>query len=232
MPRKPGRKKKKQKTQLVRMVPTRRRRPTKLVISGVFPKQKRVNMRFCTTVAIDSTGTSIAQASFRANGISDPDVALGGKRPIAYDQWSQWYNHYIVVGAKATFKLFPETNTTNVPNAVGVFLSDDTTIPNAYDSIIMQDRGMYKLVPTAQTSGGMYTFTQSYSAKKFFNITDVKDNFDRLGSSFGSDPSEQAYFNIWCQPVDKLTNTGGFTGMIVIDYIVELSEPKEIPDST
>lgn len=221
------------KVQKVEIVKTRKkRRGKKAMISKIFPKQKRVNMRFCSTVTIDSTGSTVSVAQFKANSINDPDVAFLGKRPMGYDQWAVWYNHYIVVGAKITFKLFPSTNTTNVPNAVGVYISDDTTIPTAYDSLIMQGRGQYKIVPTAQTSGGVYTFTQRYSCKKFFNIKDVKDNFRLLGAPFGSDPTEGAVFNIWCQPVDKLTNTGGFTGMAVIDYIVDLSEPKDIPDST
>ena len=226
----PKKKRTAKKVQKVEIVKHRKKRSDP-VVSKIFPQQKIVKMRFCTTVTIDSTGSTVSVAQFRCNSINDPDAALGGKRPMGHDQWATWYNHYVVLGARITFKLFPSTNTTNIPNAVGVYLSDDTSIPTAFDSLVMQGRGMYKIVPTAQSSGGVYTFYQKYSTKRFFNVTDVKDNTDRLGASFGSNPSEEAYFNIWCQPVDKLTNTGGFTGLATIDYIVALSEPKDIPDS-
>lgn len=211
----------------------RRERTFKIQQLGVaIPKSQRVRMRFCGPVSIDSNGSSIAIAQYRANSIVDPDAALGGKNPLGYDQWKVWYNHYVVVGSRLTFKLFPTTNTTNIPNVVGVYLSDDTFIPNQYDSLIMQGRGHYKIVPTAQASGGAYTLTANFSARKFFNIKDVRDNVDRIGATFDSIPNEGSTFNLYCQPVDKLTNTGGFSGTVVIDYIVELSEPKDVPDST
>lgn len=199
--------------------------------SIVFPRQKRVMMRYTTMLSIDSTGPTITNQVFSANNINDPEVAIGGNRPIPYDQWKTWYNHYCVVGSKMTVKLFPSTNTTNVPNAVGVYLDDSNTIPTTYDIIVMNAKGQYKVMPTAQSAGGQYTLTATYSAKRFFNITDIKDNFEQLGAPFDNNPKDQAYFHVWCQPVDKLTNTGGYSGVVTIDYIVDLFEPKDLPAS-
>lgn len=71
----------------------------------------------------------------------------------------------------------------------------------------------------------------NYSTKSFFNVADVKDNFDRLGASFANSPSEQAYFQLFVAPTDGATTGNVVRCTVKITYNVALSEPKNIGQS-
>ena len=222
------RKERKPKRQEVVLV-TKKRKAKRYKELGIgFPKKQTIHMRYVEQTVVDSTGLSTKQAFFGANNINDPDAALGGSRPLAWTEWSAFYNHYVVVSSSIKLTIFPVGNTATVPNMIGVFVSDDLSTTPDYRTLAEQGRGVYKMVPTAATTKGPTTLYCKFNAKSFFNITDIKDNVDRLGAAMTDNPAESAFFNIWAQPIDQTTNTGGFYMNVQIDYYVSLSEPKEL----
>lgn len=196
-----------------------------------FPANKVVKMRY-----VDSFVTPTAANSYNfqvnATSIHDPQVSAGGHRPLGTDQWQQFYNQYLIIGAKITVQVTGTVSTNNAP-MIGIYLSDDTTLTAVPNLIQLAEQGKcrYRLHNGFQNIGTT-TLTQYYSPKKFFNITDIKDNLDRLGANFGANPTENAIFNIIFDNVDPTVNLSALACIFTVDYLVLLSEPKELPQST
>lgn len=224
MPRRYKRKKK----YVPRRKPRRKRRTNNAnnmgFVSGM-PKVRRARLRYSDTVSITSSAGGLGFYKFRANSVFDPDFDSTGHQPMGFDQWAQLYNHYIVVGAKITIKSL--AGTLSSAAAIGCYISDDTSLPyTSLDGFIEAKRGSWRTMSFQRTAISLYT---NFSTKKFFNVTDVKDNFDRLGALVGENPSESAFFNIYY--VDLNGDTTSVNAMVTIDYIVDFSEPKDMVQS-
>jgi len=202
-----------------------------------FPKEQVVKMRYVANFNINPSVTTIYQ--FRANSIFDPDYTATGHQPIGHDQWTLFYNHYIVLGAKATCRFMMtqdvSSNTPLVPLIFFNYLSDDSTVSSNPFLLAEQGKCRYKLIngnlPVASTRDT--TLVQYYSPKKFFNVKDVKDNMTRLGASFGNNPAEDAIITIGigCADPSGSNPNDNYSFVMTIEYSVLLSEPKELAQS-
>lgn len=217
--------------------PRRRRRKThkKKAYPGRgmpgFPSNRVVKMRYAEQIRMDAGVAQKAFFNFRANSIFDPNETGGGHQPLGHDQWAQFYNHYIVIGSKITCTYTATTNAGS-PSIYGIYLSDDTTVPLTALQICEQGLAKWKAAPLA-TDGGQPArkIFNTFSAKKFFNINDVKDNRSTIGASFNSNPSDVAIYHMFTQAMDNLANPPAVDVLIIIDYIVMMQEPKTLDGS-
>jgi len=204
-----------------------------------FPKNKVVKMRYVQYKQVDLTNTSTGGFDgfyMSANGIHDPDAAVGGHQPMGHDQWQIFYNHYVVLGSKCKVTYASRDNVVAQPIIVGISIEDDTTSA-ATDVQTIQEYGgaKYKMFQ-GYTSMGTRQVSANFSAKKFFNVTDMKDNLTDKGANFGANPTDQAFFRIFCCTADGNAAVGATGDVIIgcnveIEYIVALQEPKELPKS-
>jgi len=197
-----------------------------------FPPTTRAKLRYVECFDISNSYTQQIYA-YRANGCYDPRMAIGGHQPIGWDQWTPFYNHYVVVGAKMTVRL-TSGNSNNNSDAIIAFinLADDDTIPGTSEELLEQGKVRYKLVSGNMQTQRALALTQTYSPKNYFNIVDIKDNLDRLGANVQADPAEAAVFVFGTQGVTAGGTYGGELQCIVqIDYLVEFSEPKQLASS-
>lgn len=209
----------------------RRRRKTRSSLynnsslSGL-PKTKRAVLRYVDSVTNNSATGLLAYKVFRANSIYDPYQSGIGHQPMGFDTWSSIYNHYVVLGAKISVKTL---HTAQDDAITGIYLTDESTTPTYvdYTGFMEARRGTTRMISSNQIKPA-YTLGK-YSTKKFFNVTDVKDNFDRLGSLVTTNPTDQAYWVLWFQALNAATV--GATHIVTIDYIVEFSEPKDMEQS-
>lgn len=197
-----------------------------------FPSNKVVKLRYCTNATIDATGT-FTPIFFRANSPYDPTAALGGHQPLGFDQWSQFYNHYVVLGSKITWQITSGAGANNNDATLAFcYLTDDQTIGTDATLLMEQGKIKYKLLPGNMQIGSAFKLVNKYSAKRFYNIVDVKDNLDRIGAPTSTNPTEEAYFALGFQGVDSADNyAGNWNILVTIDYIVSFSEPKELASS-
>lgn len=201
----------------------RRRRGNRQGYASGMPKVRRARLRYSEQISIASTAGSTGVYTFRANSPYDPNETGAGHQPMGFDMWAgQLYNHYVVVGSKITIKqMAPATAT--AATISGVYLSDDTTLPyTTPNGFIEARKGTWR---TTSHMRAPVTFHGNYSAKKFFNVKDVKDNVTRIGAPVSTNPTEVAYFNVWYNDMHGSTTTAEY--QIVIDYIIEFSEPKD-----
>lgn len=206
-------------------------RPQRILPTG-FPQTTMVKLKYVDTITLDSALGVVDSRYFRCNSLFDPDQAAGGHQPLGHDQWSSFYNHYVVVGAlcKATF-----AKDSNTPeggfNVCGIQVTDDTVASANVTTLLEQGMTSKKYAYKSINSHKPVTVTRGFSTKKFFNVTNVSDNIDRLGALITANPIEQAFFQVFTGAASSAVNPNAQTCLVEITYTVIYSEPKELPQS-
>lgn len=227
MPRRYRRKKK--------TAPRRRRRRTKVssnpftkvgqqVAPSGMPTKRVAKLRYSTVVGMGNAVGVVNNYVFRANSGFDPDWSGSGHQPMGWDTWTSLYNEYVVIGSRINVRWKQSL----VGTYAGVFLSASPTLGYTTASeMIEAQKGTTRLLSPQREAGRSFA---TYSAKKFYNIKDIKDNTDRLGASTGANPAEGAYFQIWSQAADS-SSEFSLLADVLIEYIILFSEPKQLAQS-
>ncbi len=207
-----------------------RRRRTRLALS-IIPKSNVKRFRYCSDISIDPTLGAVATHVFRANNMTGPDYggtggpASDAHQPYGFDQVvGPMYNFYTVVGSKITCRFSLGQPGDSVQNAMmcGIYLKDDATAVT--DMNLIRERGMSRWVNiTNNQNKGM---AKKFSAKRFFNITDIKDN-SQLSGSADTGPQRNAYFHVWACSVAPNVNASNTVVNVMIEYIAVLHEPNQ-----
>lgn len=208
---------------------TRKRATMKLgqgVPSGISNIQV-AKLRYSENITLTSAFSVLNFVGYRANGLNDPRAFAGGHRPMAMDTWASLYNYYVVKSAKVTFHV-TDGNEQIDPYICGAYLDDNnSTLYTDSSGYIEGKKGSYRFSTGKQSSP--LAVKTSFNAKKFFNVTDIKDNLPTLGSVVADDPTNQAYFMFWYQVLNGGSGTVSIT--VVVDYVAEFSEPKTLSQS-
>jgi hypothetical protein len=208
--------------------PRRARLTSRNVPSGM-PTQRLAKLRYVDIFNITCTTGTLNSYIFRANGCFDPNQSSTGHQPLGFDQWALLFNHYVVLGSRITVTATPADLTGQSPGHVGNYLTDGKSTPYSTSRMFIEARkGTVRAIVPRQAKAAR--FSNKFSAKGFFGVTDVKDNITHLGAAVTADPTEEAYFTTWYQTSDNSTDTMSFTA--TIDYIVAFSEPKDLAQST
>ena len=135
----------------------RRRRRTSI---GGFPKTKITKLRYVSAIQMEiEQGQQRSIRRWRANGIYDPDVNIGGHQPMNRDIYAAVYNRYCVLGAKLTLKYMLHNGGANTtePLVVGVLVNDEILESSTVGitNLIENGRLSYKIeaLNSASTSG-------------------------------------------------------------------------------
>lgn len=212
----------------------RRRRKTRKLPIGGFPKNKLVKMRYVTESVIQCSGLSSSH-TFAANGLYDPDITGIGHQPKGFDQWMAVYNHFNVLGSKISVKL---ANTHGADNFIwGVTRTPLAAQMNGHTLTYCLEnrynRG-YRTIGTSYNNSGVRALanisqTAKYSQKAQFgrNSTNKGD----LTGNNGANPQEQQCFEIWIAPINNVPTSQTASFIVTIDYIALLTEPRILAQS-
>ena len=186
-------------------------------------------LRYVTTVLLsNSGGGSKAYYQFRTNSLHDPDYTSTGHQPCRYDQLSQFYAKYCVVGAKITVRHVGGWGTNKTPFILACYLDDDATPPTDITAMIENGKCKYRLV-NGDAGHGQTKLVQYFSAKKFFNITNIKDN-DQISALTNASPADVAIFNVCAQANDG-SSAFDASLLVTIDYLAIFQEPIDLAQS-
>lgn len=206
-------------------------RPQRILSTG-FPATTMVKLRYCESATLNPAAGFCARYQFRANSCNDPNQTGAGHQPLGYDQWSVFYNHYVVVGAKLKVTISPNTTTASAGTTIcGITLADDTTGSTNLSTIMEQPLTRSTKRYTSISASKPAVITKTFSAKKFFNLTNVTDNISRIGATITNDPSELAYFSTWVGMGNVLIDPPEYNLFFELEQIVIFSEPKELSQS-
>lgn len=200
------------------------------LIGSGFNKQQMVRFKYCSNVEIDPALGSVAVHFFRANSAYDPDLTGTGHQPYHWDQWTSMYDHYTVMGSKITARFISRVNDTSVPLAnmiCGVRVEDNYSLGGTNPETECERDSRYRFL----THGRSTTVQAFYSPKKFFGIKDIKDNITRLGAATTTNPSEDVSFACWAAAPNALDNPTMIDCHVMIEYIVQFTERKDVTGS-
>lgn len=181
-------------------------------IENVIPTQ--------ATVAFNTT-------SYRMNSCYNPRVAGGGHQPYYFDQMMAVYNHYTVIGAKATVVV---TNTGTVPVCFGGYLNDDSTVgPTSLLNCQETVKSHWKLIPP--NSQQSVKLNWKWSAAKWFTKSKSSLLADvNLTGTSSADPGEATVLTLFWQSIDGATTTG-ITFTLRMEFVTVFTELKDIQSS-
>lgn len=189
-------------------------------------------LRYVDYTYISAATGSLASRIYRANSLYDPDYTGTGHQPMRFDQLSALFARYIVLGSKITVTWQGAAAADVTPAVCTLVLDDDVTPPTNYQEVIEQGKSKYMMV----NNNGSRTpqrISQTFSAKKFFGLNNVKDNQSPYGALCTASPADDAYFTLSLQSILGLS--GGVTAvgyfMVTIDYIALFSEPITLAQS-
>jgi len=199
---------------------------------GGFPRTKMIKLRYNEYVTINAAAGALASYAFRCNSIHDPNSTGGGHQPMGHDTWAEIYNTYVVVGSKLTANF--TSGGAQLPQAMLAILQDDdaTLTSTSTSEIIERGGSRFRIVPDSGSAvGKAITLSSKFSAKKYYEIANIKDNVSRLGAAFGANPAEMAYFLLVVGPPDQATDISTWGVNVTIDYLVLVSDPKDMLQS-
>lgn len=196
-----------------------------------FPPQLEMKLRYVESFTLNVTGGTLTSRQFRANGMYDPTVAVGGHQPMYFDQMMAIYNHWVVMGLKCTFHIAPQlvSGGTNpgleyATRVVG-YLNDDSTItPTTYDMLLEQHGAEGKFYSIGANDSKQIDLF--YSARAAFG--DPIGNSDLRGNAT-ADPTEQQIFTLVAYSEPTLNVALSVT--CVIEYVAVFQELKDLTGS-
>lgn len=197
-------------------------------------RHRYVDQFSITCSGVTQTSNSVA---YSANGMYDPEVltGMGQFQPKGFDEMMNIYQHYRVLGAKATIHCVASDQRENMGILFGVKLSDQpsTLVARSFEDLY-ETRGLIKRLLQVNNPGSSFTRSQKavckYSAKKThgkgFEIT------NRNQGTSASNPTEGSFFEVVLCPLAGNTTTVQTVPFIItIDYIVKYSERKALERS-
>lgn len=187
--------------------------------TGIVRDRRIVTMRYYMKKTM-LANTILDNLQLRANGLTDPEVALGGHQPRGFDQYMALYKRYVVMGSKITVLAWKRANSEAA--LVGVRVDDALNSPDTDDFAMVENkRSTFGVIRTNQLVG--VKLKVGYNTKALFNRKSPVDDTDLIGTT-SADPTTQALYTVSAISATD-TDAVDIDVIIWIDYRVMLLEP-------
>lgn len=196
-------------------------------VSSPLPQTFKCNLRYTEYNKFAALGVSTDTYVLRANSAYDPDYSFGGHQPRGWDQLSQMYNKYVVLGSKLTVTF---NNQLSTPVIVGIAEMNSPTATTHNEYIEGINRVTYKQLSGNTGSSNQVTVVEKHSPKRFFGISNVKDD-DNLRAVISANPVNNAYWHMFCYDMGMATVSNAVYYTYQIEYIILFSEPVRAASS-
>lgn len=190
-------------------------------------------MRYNDAFIANSQAT-FANYVINANGPYAP--ISGGHQPRGWDQWQQFYDHYICHSSKCWIKI-----STIVPSeqpvVVAVTLSDDPSLitTNGINSVLEGGKAKWTTIANSTAAGAdnQKSFAIEWSGKRWYGVADLVDNIDWLGASVSANPADLAHFVLCIGNPQNTVFANPYLLQVefMLEYLVSYHEPKDLPTS-
>lgn len=176
--------------------------------------------------------TNVTSFAFKANGMYDPDPALGGKQPNNFDQMMALYTAFYV--KKATIKVWCagsadiNLNTSYLTFNVFPYGVATATAPalGQFDQISTWTKSKTLILTPIEGSRSMGKLTLTESYNDFFGGANPAES-ENQGSA-AADPTRLFYFIVTCYQTNQITPGTYSGGMNVqIEYDAVFISPRQ-----
>lgn len=207
--------------------PRRQRKNRSAFTKAPIPNKFATKLRYQSYNSINPGVAGIAGVHvISANGLFDPDITGVGHQPRGFDQFMTMYDHYTVVGSKITVNFSQLYGNAYDSMQIGLSLKDSSTVysdPNEYQEGRNVRSAILASCNSTQATHTK-TLTMHSSTKKFLGVSHPLSSSILRGDA-ASNPSEEAYFHIWCAPNSTADNPAIVINFR-IEYLVVFTEPK------
>lgn len=162
---------------------------------------------------------------FRNNSIYDPDGSGIGHQPLGYDQWSQFYGRYRVIGAKYRVTI---TNVTDTPCKVGILAVNGSYGTSSINQTAFEHPHMISKVVGSQDGADVREFVKYFANPRILGMSMAQyKGDDRYQSQFGTNPLEQISAVVQARSMDPSSGVG-LKCSVHITYFVELFDRNDL----
>lgn len=198
--------------------------------SKPFPDEVHVSLSYTETFNFSSSTLALVVQTYLVNSAYDPNFSGVGAQPVAYDQWSNFYNRYMIDTGSLDVLL---VNRSGSPIVCGVMLDIDSSVPTALNTFLNNPRTRYNVLPSnAQIPA---RFFMPFNVSSVYGIPKIKANIEEWTGQTGNigtgtDPARGLYAHVFVSNVD-----GTAIGTNSLQVIVRLVQQtkffrrKELP---
>lgn len=208
----------------------KKKRGTSAQLRSPISDSQVVKLKYGELVAINAGAGTTATHVFRANGCFDPNYTGVGHQPYGFDQWANFYDHITVIGSRIKCTFMPTGSAVSTgTNMCAITVEDDVTTSTSINQLLEKTGTVFGYSGLSSGKQAL-VLRKNFSTKKFFNLTDVKDN-DSVRGLFTQDPTDQAYYHVMASSTDGSSDPGNVMVAVEIEYICVLSERKNLVES-
>jgi len=198
--------------------------PAALGLRVGFPANRVIKMDYVELFDVASVYGSLAKYQFKLNSSFDPNHTGTGHQPMGFDQWSLFYNHYVV--ESCSYEIAVLSSDPSTGSQLAIHLSDDATVPTVFTELV-------ELGATAAL-WGPYTpahiFRGTVHMGKFFNRSDIAAD-DQLRAPVNADPAELMFLSIFVQATNGAIASVPHRVLLRLTQQVRFMEPKDLAPS-
>lgn len=177
-----------------------------------------------------SSIVNLSHYTFRLSSVYDPDFTAVGHQPLGFDQWANFYERYIVKGAKIYITAQDTNSIQNSAVALTATINEDTQPSTQIQAVREQPNS--KTMILGQRHAGPSTMVVKYSPRKLFGYMDTADA-DDLISTTNNNPVKNAFLHISLEELEPnpSTRNGNVIVRTRIEYLVQFRGNQELPRS-
>jgi len=216
-----------------------------------FPQSMQTQVRYCDALDFTPSSSTISLQSYLANGLHDPQVAVGGHQPRGFDEFMEVYKKFTVKGSRISVTWSYEGY--NGPSTYMTTGAPQQSIQSSAGAVQAVPATVGMVIPAVEPSvsgtvtqsqeiekARWCTITPSGEAKTIVSSTRSTDFFgkdflvgaDGYTGTSGSDPLNKIYYHICCGlQHDEYPVQIKLRANICITYDVTFTEPKFLPVS-
>lgn len=197
------------------------------------PNYMPFTMKYNDTVFLNPGAGAKAFNTFSCNGMYDPDITNVGHQPLGFDQLMALYNHYTVLTAKITATFIPNGSAAGAGQQIcGIYTDANVTAANFAVTAYCEQTGTRFGYLGATTATGPIRVTKTFDAASYFGKPrGTLLNSSLYRGSISANPSEQAYFQVFCGATDLAADPAQTTVNVQIEYRGIWSERTELVQS-
>lgn len=192
------------------------------------PRKVMVKHKYVHSFTEAIPANILGSYAFKANGMQAPTTITGVHQPMYFDQYGALYNHFCVIGSKATFRVVHVT----APTADSAFRmcafidGNNALLATNIDAVSEATSG--RTITVVPSSASVQTVkTLKWSGKKTFGKAVLGNK--ALTGDITADPTEISNFVLAIQGYPGQNTDVAIT--VEIEYIAIWTELKEVSQS-
>jgi len=197
--------------------------------------KKLVKLKYVAQKYFSNDSGTLGVLQFHANGMFDPDNAVGGHQPYGFDQMMAMYKYYTVVSSTCHVQLLVGSEVADYePNVIGVSLVDQAgRVASAFGAGAFPVEGVMEMPFISKTLTDNPSATEKsrsiylkFNATNFFGkkLDSMIGDDDYRGDGSGN-PASTALFEIWRCPLQGDANPRQDI-IVTITYLAIFTAPK------